>query len=147
MFTGIIEEKGILKSVISGRQSGSIEIDAYKVLDGTHIGDSIAVNGVCLTVTKLKSHGFIADVMPETLKRTNLGQLRAGDELNLERAMAAGGRFGGKRTCRRSGNYSFVQTGRQCSVGKHKSNEPNFTYDSGERLNMHRRHQPYGGIC
>ena len=95
MFTGIVEEKGKLQKVLSGQESGSIDIRASKVLEGTQIGDSIAVNGVCLTVTSLKGDGFTADVMPETLRRTNLGKLAIGAEVNLERAMAAGGRFGG----------------------------------------------------
>ncbi len=95
MFTGIIEEKGTLQKVLSGQSSGSVDIRARKVLEGTKIGDSIAVNGVCLTVTALRPDGFTADVMPETLRRTNLGLLSLGSEVNLERAMAAGGRFGG----------------------------------------------------
>lgn len=95
MFTGIIEEKGKIRKVLSGKESGSVEIKASVVLEGTKIGDSIAVNGVCLTVTSLKTDGFTADVMPETLRRTNLGKLSIGAEVNLERAMAAGGRFGG----------------------------------------------------
>ncbi len=95
MFTGIVEEIGTVRSVISGSQSGSLSIRAKKVLENTQIGDSIAVNGVCLTVTKLLSDGFTADVMPESLRRTNLGSLHMGDPVNLERAMAAGGRFGG----------------------------------------------------
>ncbi|MDO4960788.1 MAG: riboflavin synthase [Eubacteriales bacterium] len=95
MFTGIVEEKGKIKKVLSGRESGSIELKADKVLKGTKIGDSIAVNGVCLTVTGLNSDSFTADVMPETLRRTNLGSLPIGAEVNLERAMAADGRFGG----------------------------------------------------
>lgn len=95
MFTGIVEEKGKLAKVLSGQESGSIDIKANVVLEGTKIGDSIAVNGVCLTVTSLRGDGFTADVMPETLRRTNLGKLPIGAEVNLERAMAAGGRFGG----------------------------------------------------
>lgn len=95
MFTGIVEEVGRVSHVISGGTSGEIGIDASHVLEGTKIGDSIAVNGVCLTVTSIKSHGFTADVMPETLRRTNLGGLRSGDKVDLERAMAADGRFGG----------------------------------------------------
>jgi riboflavin synthase len=95
MFTGIIEEKGILRKVLSGGISGSVEIRARAVLEGTKVGDSIAVNGVCLTVTSLRPDSFTADVMPETLRRTNLGSLPLGAEVNLERAMAAGGRFGG----------------------------------------------------
>lgn len=95
MFTGIIEEVGQVRRVVSGSNSGEIAIKARKVLENTKIGDSIAVNGVCLTVTTLLGDGFTADVMPETLRRTNLGQLKSGDPVDLERAMAADGRFGG----------------------------------------------------
>lgn len=91
MFTGIIEEKGTVKS-LSG---GQIEIACRKILEGTKIGDSISVNGVCLTVTSLSSSGFSADVMNETLSRSNLGFLKKGSSVNLERAMSANGRFGG----------------------------------------------------
>lgn len=92
MFTGIIEELGTIKDIGS---DGNISILADRVLDGTKTGDSIAVNGICLTVTKLTENGFRADVMPETMKRTSLSVLRRGDKVNLERAMAADGRFGG----------------------------------------------------
>lgn len=95
MFTGIVEETGHVMQVVSGSTSGELRIGASKVLEGTRIGDSIAVNGVCLTVTRLYRDGFTADVMPETLRRSNLGRLRSGDSVNLERAMAADGRFGG----------------------------------------------------
>lgn len=95
MFTGIVEEVGFVRRVVSGQQSGEIAIGASKVLQGTKIGDSIAVNGVCLTVTSLQADGFTADVMPETLRRSNLGQLGSGAKVDLERAMAADGRFGG----------------------------------------------------
>ena len=95
MFTGIIEETGTVKKVIGGRESGSIAIKARKVLEGTKLGDSIAVNGVCLTVTSMQGDGFTADVMAETLRRSNLGKLSIGAQVNLERAMAADGRFGG----------------------------------------------------
>lgn len=95
MFTGIVEEVGTVRSVVSQQPSGSISVRACKVLDGTRIGDSIAVNGVCLTVTSLLPDGFTADVMPETLRRSNLGMLSQGARVNLERAMAADGRFGG----------------------------------------------------
>lgn len=95
MFTGIVEEIGIVRHVTSGRNDGSIDIGASLVLERTKIGDSIAVNGVCLTVTALRGDGFTADVMPETFRRSNLGTLRNGDSVNLERAMAADGRFGG----------------------------------------------------
>lgn len=95
MFTGIVEEVGTIRHVISGQTSGEIGIGAKVVLENTKIGDSIAVNGVCLTVTSLRADGFTADVMPETLRRTNLGSLKSGDAVDLERAMAADGRFGG----------------------------------------------------
>lgn len=95
MFTGIVEEVGIVRQVITGSRSGEIAIQARKVLAGTKIGDSIAVNGVCLTVTGLSPDGFTADVMPETLRRSNLGALRKGSPVDLERAMPADGRFGG----------------------------------------------------
>lgn len=95
MFTGIIEEVGTVRRVLSGGTAGEISIRAAAVLEGTHIGDSIAVNGVCLTVTGMTGDGFTADVMPETLRRTNLGRLNSDSRVNLERAMAAGGRFGG----------------------------------------------------
>lgn len=95
MFTGIIEEVGKVGHVVSGTTSGEIKIKAKKVLENTKVGDSIAVNGVCLTVTSLAADGFTADVMPVTLGCTNLGKLKTGDSVDLERAMAADGRFGG----------------------------------------------------
>ena len=95
MFTGIIEEKGIIESLDISGSSGKIRIRARKVLEGTKTGDSIAVNGVCLTVTTMDSKSFTADVMAETLRRSNLGNLKGGDWVNLERAMPAEGRFGG----------------------------------------------------
>lgn len=95
MFTGIIEEKGKLLNKHLQGSSSFIKIGASKVLEGTKIGDSIAVNGVCLTVTAMDDNSFTADVMPETLRRTNLGDLYSMEEVNLERAMAADGRFGG----------------------------------------------------
>lgn len=95
MFTGIIEEVGVINRLSLSGNSGSIDVKASKVLEGTKIGDSIAVNGVCLTVTNLKSSGFIADVMPETIARSSLNILTTGSLVNLERAMPADGRFGG----------------------------------------------------
>ncbi|EID85508.1 riboflavin synthase, alpha subunit [Treponema sp. JC4] len=91
MFTGIVETVGVVEKC----DASSLFIKADKILETTHIGDSIAVNGVCLTVTRLADGGFYADVMPETLSRSNLGQLTCGARVNLERAMAADGRFGG----------------------------------------------------
>lgn len=95
MFTGIVEEIGKIKRIDKGTDSCSIAIEADKVLSGSNIGDSIAVNGVCLTVTGMAGNVFTADVMPETLRRSNLGSLSCGSYVNLERAMAANGRFGG----------------------------------------------------
>lgn len=95
MFTGIIEELGTVKDIKISGNSGQISIAASKVIEGTKVGDSIAVNGTCLTVTRLTADGFTADVMPETMKRTSLSIVNRGDKVNLERAMAADGRFGG----------------------------------------------------
>ena len=95
MFTGIIEEVGTVKYMQTSGTSGTIAIKASKVLEGTKIGDSIAVNGICLTVVTLHPDGFTADVMAETVRRSGLGNCRSGDRVNLERAMAADGRFGG----------------------------------------------------
>ncbi|MDY5048606.1 MAG: riboflavin synthase [Treponema porcinum] len=95
MFTGIVEECGTVLGVLKNGVSGSLQIQASTVLEGTKTGDSIAVNGVCLTVTKLTKSSFTADVMAETFRRTNLGSLGKNSRVNLERAMAADGRFGG----------------------------------------------------
>lgn len=95
MFTGIVEECGTVLDVLKNGVSGSVQIQASTVLEGTKTGDSIAVNGVCLTVTKLTKSSFTADVMAETFRRTNLGNLGKNSRVNLERAMAADGRFGG----------------------------------------------------
>lgn len=95
MFTGIVEECGTVLGVLKNGVSGSLQIQASTVLEGTKTGDSIAVNGVCLTVTKLTKSSFTADVMAETFRRTNLGSLGKNSRVNLERAMAANGRFGG----------------------------------------------------
>lgn len=95
MFTGIVEETGTLRSLSRGSKSCVIHVQCSTVLEDTRIGDSIAVNGICLTVTSMESGGFTADVMNETLSRSSLAQTRPGDPVNLERAMAANGRFGG----------------------------------------------------
>jgi riboflavin synthase len=91
MFTGIVEEIGTVKSV----QPGKLTITAKTTLEGTRLGDSIAVNGACLTVTALDKEAFSIEVMPETLRRSNLGLLRPGDGVNLERGLAVGQRMGG----------------------------------------------------
>ncbi|WP_290850667.1 riboflavin synthase [Eubacterium sp. LMAG:50] len=95
MFTGIIEETGQIEYVNSNSEKYQIGIKCEKVLEKTVVGDSIAVNGICLTVTKMWKNGFEADVMSETLKRTGLKESKKGTCVNLERAMAADGRFGG----------------------------------------------------
>ena len=95
MFTGIIEEVGTVSRVQHSGNASFIEIQAKKVLEDVRLGDSIAVNGVCLTVTHFGGGVFRADVMNETLSRSSLGSLMNGSPVNLERAMAANGRFGG----------------------------------------------------
>ena len=95
MFTGIVEEMGVLRSVRRGAHSAVLSIGAETVLSDLKIGDSVAVNGVCLTATTVDAGGFTADVMHETLNRSSLGALVPGSPVNLERAMAANGRFGG----------------------------------------------------
>lgn len=95
MFTGIIEETGRLCEVKKETLSAKIKIQCQKVLEGTKVGDSIAVNGICLTVTSLEKDGFRADVMAETMRRSSLSDLAVPGVVNLERAMAADGRFGG----------------------------------------------------
>lgn len=95
MFTGIIEEVGKIKAVKRGAASAQLVVQAKTVLEDTKIGASIALNGVCLTVTRMDGSQFCADVMNETLQRSNLGSLKVNDPINLERAMAASGRFDG----------------------------------------------------
>lgn len=95
MFTGIIEEIGKVKSTNRQPNSLVLTIDAKKMLKDIHLGDSIAVNGVCLTVVSFTSSSFTVDVMPETVKATNIQSLQIGSPVNLERAMSANGRFGG----------------------------------------------------
>jgi len=109
MFTGIVEEIGIVKGISPGR----LTIEAKKMLEDTKPGDSIAVNGACLTVTSISKDNFSVDVMPETIRRTNLGRLHYGNPVNLERGMLAEGRFGGH----------FVQ-GHVDDVGKVLSLQP-----------------------
>ena len=95
MFTGLVEEVGTLKSVKRGGGSCVLTVECSRVLEGSRVGDSIAVNGVCLTVTSMGGTYFTADAMPETLDRSSLGRLPSGSPVNLERAMPADGRFGG----------------------------------------------------
>lgn len=95
MFTGIVEEVGSIEAVTRGKNAMQLSIRCTTILTDVHIGDSISVNGVCLTVAQFSNQQFLADVMPETYKATNLHTLRPGSPVNLERAMAANGRFGG----------------------------------------------------
>lgn len=95
MFTGIVEEVGSVIAVRKGAHSAVLEIRADQILEDVHRGDSIAVNGVCLTVTSFQKNHFTADVMHETLNRSSLSDVKPGKRVNLERAMLAGGRFGG----------------------------------------------------
>jgi riboflavin synthase len=94
MFTGIVEEVGRVVALRPGAEP-SLRLAAKTVLEDLHLGDSVAVNGACLTVTEMDQAGFAVGLMPETLRRTNLGALRRGDSVNLERALAVGGRLGG----------------------------------------------------
>ncbi|QVK19849.1 riboflavin synthase [Mycoplasmatota bacterium] len=95
MFTGLIEELGVVKDVVFGSSSAKISIYGNKVLDGLNIGDSISTNGVCLTVVEYNNNSFAVDVMPETMEKSNLDELRIGDMVNLERALRLGDRLGG----------------------------------------------------
>lgn len=95
MFTGIIEEVGKVKKIIRGNSSIKLSIECEKILEGTKHGDSVAVNGICLTVTNIGETWFTADVMPETMRRTNLEKLNISQSVNLERALKVSDRLGG----------------------------------------------------
>lgn len=95
MFTGIIEELGTVKRAVKNGKTIKLTIKASKIIEDIHLGDSISVNGVCLTVTDLNGDEFSMDVMPETFKGTSLSSVKEQTKVNLERAMAANGRFGG----------------------------------------------------
>jgi riboflavin synthase len=95
MFTGIIEEIGTMRSISRQGQAMILGVQAKLILTDIHLGDSISVNGVCLTVIAFDTTSFTVDVMPETFRHTNLRKLQHGDRVNLERAMSAQGRFGG----------------------------------------------------
>ncbi|KPV42174.1 riboflavin synthase [Alicyclobacillus ferrooxydans] len=95
MFTGLVEEIGQVIRVSAAAHGAHFEVRANKVLDNVQLGDSISVNGACLTVVSYTNHSFTVDAVPETLRRTTLGRLAAGDEVNLERALRLGDRLGG----------------------------------------------------
>ena len=95
MFTGIIEDIGTVKAVNSGRNSMQLTVSSKKIVEDVHLGDSIAVNGICLTVISFTNDSFTVDVMPESVKATSIQDVKVGSAVNLERAMSANGRFGG----------------------------------------------------
>ena len=95
MFTGIIEDIGTVKAVNSGRNSMQLTVSSKKIVEDVHLGDSIAVNGICLTVISFTNDSFTVDVMPESVKATSIQDVKVGSPVNLERAMSANGRFGG----------------------------------------------------
>ncbi len=95
MFTGLIEEIGKIKAIEPSSRAIRLNIVAHKIMHDVKLGDSISTNGVCLTVTSFNHLGFTSDVMPETMEKTNLGKLKIGSEVNLERAVRIGDRLGG----------------------------------------------------
>ena len=146
MFTGIIEEVGAVKQITHGQHSEVLNIQARTVLENTKIGDSIAVNGICLTVTRLFADSFSADVMHETLNRSSLAGLMVGSRVNLERAMAAtvrraycGGSCGWHRV------HPANRKRRQCGLVYHPCGTKSFALCRGKRLHRGRRYKPDGG--
>lgn len=95
MFTGIVEEIGTIRKIYKEGKSLKLTIETKKILKDTKIGDSISTNGVCLTVTNISDNAFTVDIMPESTRRSNLGNFKKGDLVNLERALKANGRFDG----------------------------------------------------
>lgn len=124
MFTGIVEEIGRVKAIKRGTRSVTLAVEAPYVMQGTQVGDSIATNGVCLTVTTMTPKGFTADVMPETVNRTSLAELKPGSTVNLERALTLQSRLGGHivqghvdgtgKVCRRSSDDNAVWLWVEC---------------------------------
>lgn len=95
MFTGLVEEVGTVKYVLKSSKSAKISIEAKKILEDVKLGDSISTNGVCLTVTEFANNSFTVDVMPETIRHSNLRNIKIGSKVNLERALRVGDRLGG----------------------------------------------------
>lgn len=110
MFTGIIEEIGKIAAVRRGALSCELSVQGKVVFDGLKIGDSVAVNGLCLTVTSINGNIFTADVMAESMRRSNLGTLQNGSEVNLERAMPSDGRFDGHIVSGHIDGIGFIQS-------------------------------------
>lgn len=141
MFTGIVEEIGTVQAVVRGANAFQFRIGCKKVLEDVGIGDSIAVNGVCLTVKEFTAAYFIVDVMPETVKATTIQTLQVGSAVNLERAMAANGRFGGHfvsghvdgtgeiTTVRRDANAIYMDIQIDESLGKYLIDKGSVTVD------------------
>lgn len=110
MFTGIIEETGEISSINRGAISCELTVKGNIIFDDLKIGDSVAVNGVCLTASSINGNVFTADIMAETMRRSNLGMLKKGSKVNLERAMIATGRFGGHIVAGHIDGTGFVQS-------------------------------------
>lgn len=154
MFTGIVEEVGRIESVGKGEKSSRLRINARAVLEGTKTGDSICTNGVCLTVTGIHGDSFSADVMAETMRKTNLGALNIGSQVNLERAVALGGRFGGHlvsghidgtgivRAMDREDNAIWISISTSASLGRYLVEKGSVTVD-GISLTVART-EPWG---
>lgn len=148
MFTGIVEEMGTVRRLNQAPNRCELELTASKVLEGTAIGDSIAVNGVCLTVVRMGEDHFTADVMPETLRRSNLGLLKPGSKVNLERAMAANGRFGGHMVAGHidgTGKIRSMQPGGKRRTGNYQRCAGTAPVRGGKGFCRNRRHQSDGG--
>ena len=140
MFTGIIEEVGQIVSVKRGQVSSRLKVKGSKIFEDIHLGDSIAVNGVCLTATTIDGDTFEADVMAETLRRTNLGTFRPGSRVNLERAMSADS----FRPHRRDGHYIVDDPrGKRCLGEGHNRRQASKIYHR-EGFDNDRRHKSYG---
>lgn len=148
MFTGIVEEVGKVARIEKSGVTGRLSIMANTVLEGTKIGDSIAVNGVCLTVTGIHGDNFTADVMGETFRRSSLGSLNVGSGVNLERAMPADGRFGGHIVSGHidgMGEIVSIETGRNGSLVYLVCTNRNFISNCRKRFHCNRWYQPYSG--
>lgn len=128
MFTGIVEKIGSIKEIRKGEKSASLTVECKDILEGILLGGSISVNGVCLTVTAMSGSSFEADVMPETMRATNLKYLKPGDAVNLERAVSPAGRFGGHIV---SGHIDG--TGTICEIKK-EDNAVWFTIEAGSKI-------------
>jgi riboflavin synthase len=117
MFTGLVEEVGRVVRLAHREGDGAtLTVQAERVLEGTRLGDSIDVNGACLTVVELGTRGFAVECMPETLKRSTVGSLRPGDAINLERALALGDRLGGHLVLGHVDGVGTVQAVRQRGI-------------------------------